>query len=272
MEKTKKPLRKLSKHKPKKKKFYADQNLFGHYLAGLIDGDGHFSTIGGCVISFSSKDVSLARQLRTEVGFGTVRKVKNKQAVNLVISTRVGVVRVADLVRDKLKHPNKIMQFNERLTSRYLLNPTAEDSTLNWDTPWFSGFFDADGSFSIRLVPRSNRKITEVRLLARVDQKRSILLQQIKKRFSGYLGYRKSQDTYSYSSVSFSNFSKVLRYFDRFSLQSPTKYLSYEYARKAFLTVQTKEHLTEKGLKKVESYHKRLSEIKNKSMIESHHP
>ncbi len=271
VKKTKKPLKKLSKYKPKKKKFYADKNLLGHYLAGLIDGNGHFSTIGHCVICFSSKDVSLARQLHTEIGFGAVKKVKDKKVLNLIISNSAGVVFVADLVRDKLKHPNKIEQFNERLTSRYLLSPTLKDSTIDWDTPWFSGFFDADGSFAIRLIHRSNGGKAEVRLLAKVDQKQSILLQQIQKRFSGYLGYREPQDTYYYSSTSFPNFSKILWYFDRFSLQSSTKYLAYEYMRKTFLIVQTKDHLTEEGFKKIEGYHKRLSEIKSKSMIESHH-
>jgi hypothetical protein len=271
IKKTRKPLRKLSKHKPKKKKFYADKTLLGHYLAGLIDGGGHFSTVGHCVICFSNKDVSFARELRTEIGFGTVRKIKDKKAFNLIISNSAGVVFVADLVRDKLKHPGRIKQFNERLTSWYPLNPTSEDTTINWDTPWFSGFFDADGNLGIRLVRCPNRKTVKIRLLAKIDQNQSILLQQIKKRFSGYLGYREAQDTYYYSSISFSNFSEVLQYFDRFSLQSPTKYLSYEYMRKAFLIVQVKEHLTETGFKKIEMYHKRLLEIKDKSMIESQH-
>lgn len=271
MKKIKRPLRKLNKHKPKKKKFYADKNLFGHYLAGLIDSSGHFSILGHCVLSFLSKDVSLARQLRTEIGFGTIKKIKDKELFNLIVSNPAGVVFVANLVRDKLKDPNKIKQFNERLRSQYLINPTLENSTINWNTPWFSGFFDGGGSLMIRLVHRSNREETEIRLLAQIDQKHSILLQQFKKRFSGYLGYRKAQDAYYYSSTSFPNFSEVLQYFDRFSLQSPTKYLSYEYTRKALLIVQTKKHLTQKGFEKIAAYHKQLSEIKNKSMIESHH-
>jgi hypothetical protein len=261
--KSKRYLKLLSIHKPKKKVFYHNENLFGHYLAGLIDGDGHFSTIGQCIICFSSKDVSLARQLRTHIGYGTVKKVKDKKAYNLVISNTTGIVRVANLIRDKLKHPNKIKQFNERLTRIYQIEATLENSKINWETPWFSGFFDADGSMRIFLVKCSRNRIGfEVRLLAQIDQKSPVLLDQINAKFSGFLGYRKSQDTYYYSSTSFGNFFKILKFFDEFSLQSFTKYLCYVYMRKAYIVIQKREHLTESGFAKIQKYHKQISMIK----------
>jgi len=255
----KKSLKKLSEHKPKKKNFYSDKNLFGHYLAGLIDGDGYFSTMGHCVISFSSKDESFARQLRTQIGYGTIIKIAAKKPFNLVISHPDGIKRVTSLVLNKLKHPIKIKQFNERVTKLYSIDLTSESSIIDWDTPWFSGFFDAEGNF----VSELNKVKTEIRLLVQIDQKENVLLEQLKKKFSGYLGYKKTQDTYYYSSTSFSNVSIILQYFDKFSLQSPTKYLSYNCIRKAFLIVQEKKHLTEKGFEKIEAYQKRLFEIKN---------
>lgn len=253
----------LSIHKPKKTKFYINDKFFGPYLAGLIDGDGHFSTTGQCVIAFSSKNARLAYQLRTQIGFGTVKKIKNKNAYKLTISHPDGIVRVANLVRDKLKHPNKIKQFNERLVPKYSIPLTSESSIIDWNTSWLSGFFDADGSFRIYLVDRPKMVLGfEVRLLARIDQKESILLDQIYKKFKGYMGYRKTQDTYIYSSTSFGSFGEFLQFFDKFSLQSPTKYLAYEWMRKAYLIVQKKEHLTENGFEKIQGYHKRLSELR----------
>ena len=42
---------------------------FGYYLAGLIDGDGHFSKARQLVIVFSSPDAFLAYYLKEKLGF-----------------------------------------------------------------------------------------------------------------------------------------------------------------------------------------------------------
>ena len=49
----------ISKHVPKHIKPLNNEQL-GHYLAGLIDGDGHFSSKQQLVIVFHSLDASLA--------------------------------------------------------------------------------------------------------------------------------------------------------------------------------------------------------------------
>ena len=59
---------------------------FGHYLAGLIDGDGHFSKALQLVIVFNELDASLAYFIKAKIGYGNVYKVKNKKAIILVIS------------------------------------------------------------------------------------------------------------------------------------------------------------------------------------------
>ena len=53
----------ISKHVPKHLKPLNDEQL-GHYLAGIIDGDGHFSKIPQIVIVFSSPDAFLACYLK----------------------------------------------------------------------------------------------------------------------------------------------------------------------------------------------------------------
>src|SRR5205814_6692568 len=66
----------------------ANDNQFGHYLAGLIDGDGHFSKQQQLVIVFNSLDVSLAYYIKKQIGFGNMRKVKNKKAFLLIIGSK----------------------------------------------------------------------------------------------------------------------------------------------------------------------------------------
>ena len=69
----------ISVHVPTHLKPDADDQ-FGHYLAGLIDGDGHFSNKQHLVLVFNSLDVSLAYYIKKRLGFGNVKKVKNKNA------------------------------------------------------------------------------------------------------------------------------------------------------------------------------------------------
>lgn len=70
----------VSVHVPKHLKPLNDEQ-FGHYLAGLIDGDGHFSSKQQLVIVFHTLDVSLAYYIKEKVGFGNVKKLKIKMLI-----------------------------------------------------------------------------------------------------------------------------------------------------------------------------------------------
>lgn len=252
--------KKLSIHRPSKKEFHSEK--FGHYLAGLIDGNGHISTIGQIVISFNEKDYKSAQRLRSTLGYGKVRKVKDKNACNLIVSKKEGIIKIALLIKDKLKHPSKIAQYNSRLVEQFEIEETVVSSLIDWNTPWFSGFFDADGYLRIDIIYQKSRANPEVRLLAQIDQKSDILLKQIQKKFNGgYLGYRKLRNICYYSSVSFSRFLEILKFFDRFSLQHDRLYLRYVLLRKAYLLVQAKKHLQVSGLKKIQKYCNKLEKI-----------
>ena len=59
---------------------------FGHYLAGLIESDGHFSNQKQLIIVFNSIDISLAYFIKSILGYGSVKQVKDKDAVLFVLS------------------------------------------------------------------------------------------------------------------------------------------------------------------------------------------
>lgn len=65
--------------------------------------------------------------------------------------------------------------------------------------------------------------------------------------FGGSIGYRKSQDTFYYSSVSFGSAKKVINYFDHFNLLS-SKHINFLKWRKVYRLIQKKKHLTENGI------------------------
>ena len=87
----------ISIHQPKHQKPINDEQ-FGHYLAGLIDGDGHFNKAKQLVIVFSKPDAFLAYYIKDIIGYGNVKKVKNKSAYILVISKKEGLIRVLNKI------------------------------------------------------------------------------------------------------------------------------------------------------------------------------
>jgi hypothetical protein len=96
----------ISDHVPKHLKPLNDEQ-FGHYLAGLIDGDGHFSSKQQLVIVFHSLDVSLAYYIKSKIGYGNVKKVKDKNAYLYVLVAKKGIEKVLTLINGKIRTDNK---------------------------------------------------------------------------------------------------------------------------------------------------------------------
>lgn len=230
----------------------SNDEQFGHYLAGLIEGDGHFSSKQQLVIVFSSLDVSLAYFIKEKLGYGSVKKVKDKNAYVLVVAAEKGIEKVINLINGKIRTENKFNQITKNILSHVNYARLNINLTLNKNDDlknhWLAGFSDADASFQIKVLDR-NEKI-EIRLNYQVDQKNSNVLLLIKNLFGGNIGYRKTQDTYYYGSTSLGSAKKVINYFDYFHLLS-SKHINYLKWRKAYIIIQNKDHLNENGLKKI---------------------
>ncbi len=243
----------VSKHVPKHLKPVNNEQL-GHYLAGLIDGDGHFSKAQQLVIVFSSPDAFLAYYLKERLGNCNVRKVKDKNAYILIVSKREGMLNVLNLINGKLRSENRFNQVINNILNndRYKdvsINFTL-NSTDNFNNHWLAGFSDADASFQIKIVNHVTRNRPEVRLNYQIDQKSDVLLVKIRSFLGGNIGYRKTQDTYYFGSTSFGSAMNVIEYFNKFNLQS-RKHVSYLRWRKVYTLIQDREHLTENGLAKI---------------------
>ena len=252
----------LSKHlKP------ANDNDFGHYLAGLIDGDGHFSSKQQLVIVFNTLDIQLAYYIKSQLGHGIVRKVKGKNAVVLIVASQKGIQLVINLINGKFRTTSKF----DQITNSILAYPIYADynkiislslnTSDNLENHWLAGFSDADASFQIKLINRSCSSIgTEIRLNYQIDRKKNYLLKLVKSFLGGNIGYRESQDTYYYGSTSFGSAKKVINYFDRYHLLS-TKHINFIKWRKAYVLIQNKEHLNELGLAKIRKIKESLNRL-----------
>jgi hypothetical protein len=102
-------------------------NQFGYYLAGLIDGDGHFSSKQQLIIVFSSSDIFLAYYIKERLGYGQIRKVKNKNAYLLIISNKEGLIKVINLINFKLRTLTKYNQVINNILNYSLYNKFKEN-------------------------------------------------------------------------------------------------------------------------------------------------
>ena len=219
----------ISKHVPKHLKPLNNEQL-GHYLAGLIDGDGHFSKAQQLVIVFSSPDAFLAYYLKEKLGNCNVKKVKDKNAYLLIVSKKEGILNVLNLINGKLRSENRFNQVINNILNHDRYKGINMNFTMNltddFNNHWLAGFSDADASFQVKVINRNTRNKPEIRLNYQIDQKNNILLTKIKNYLGGNIGYRKSQDTYYYGSTSFGSAKNVIEYFNQFNLQS-RKHVSY---------------------------------------------
>jgi hypothetical protein len=106
----------------KNKKMYTinhKNNQLNYYLAGLIESDGSIivpklnsnnkPTIS---IVFNIKDLPLAIKIKNVLGYGSIQKISDKNAVNLVIRNKKGIINLITLINGKLRTP-KIFKFHD---------------------------------------------------------------------------------------------------------------------------------------------------------------
>lgn len=153
------------------------ERLFGSYLAGLWEGDGHISLVKKnnntiqpvFSITFNSKDLPLVTKLMNILG-GTIQKgAENQNWVRLNIRQRQQLVKIVTLLNGKIRTP-KIYEFNNLIGFlNSVLNLTipiySPDQSFLSTNAWLSGFIDADGSFKVRVTEKKinplNNKIIQ---------------------------------------------------------------------------------------------------------------
>jgi LAGLIDADG endonuclease len=249
----------ISIHRPTTLRHYSIESL-SFFLAGIIDGDGHFSKIPQLVICFHEKDIDVAYFLKKQIQYGSVSKIKNKKAVTFVISHSLGLQKVCSFIHNKLKHKEKIIQYNTRLQCLKNFQLTEKNLFSLIKNSWFAGFFLSDGCFQIKILYREKRKLPEIRLVIQIDQKEKYLLQEIQDEFGGSIGFRVSQNTYYYSSVNFTSAKKIIQYLDKFHLMG-YKQTQYVLWRKVYTKIQQNFHLTVHGVKWITNVKKRMSNL-----------
>lgn len=228
----------ISEHVPTHLRPIRDSD-FGHYLAGLIDGNGSIGKYQ-VKIPFHKVDVQLAYYIKKRIGYGTVKKLETNNAYVYSISNREGLKKILNLINGKLRTPFKfdcglqnilnVYPDPLLLTLRTQLKNTFSINTSNdLNNHWLAGFVDADGSFQVKTLKRekpSGGNCLEIRLEMQIDKKTPLLLDLFKSHLGGNVFYDKLNSLYTYSSSSYKSANRIIKYFDKYHLLS-SKHVIY---------------------------------------------
>ncbi len=251
---------------------------FNSYLAGLFEGDGHIwlpkenmkkKHNPRFCITFGLKNEALAKKLLEIIEYGHIRYKPKNNACVLIISPVKGLKKIINYINGELRTP-KIIQLhylidwiNKNHTSNIKKLPIKEGN-LNRDS-WFSGFIDADGSFSIQHTKLENKnKKRKISCRLRIEQRMidpisknsyKECLIEIAKFLNCNLKTRKQISTkneyFTLTASSLKSLIIITSYFKLFPLYS-SKYLDYKDWEKAVELILNNNHYSEEGIIKVD--------------------
>lgn len=173
-----------------------NKNMLGHYLAGLIEGDGSIIVPATnrdqkgkllypkVKITFVDKDAPLAIKLQQVFGAGTLEYPKNTKYVNLLFQDVTSLEKIAVLINGKMRTPKiealhrMIDWLNARSTTSKLqsnkpelLTKFGKNTCPLSDNPWLTGFIEADGNFYGSFNINSQGIAGVIRHYMRISQK-----------------------------------------------------------------------------------------------------
>jgi len=150
------------------------------WLAGLIDGDGCFSLskkgYASLEITMDIRD-ECALQVVKNVYGGSIKLRSGANALRYRLHNKEGLLNLINDVNGHIRNPHRLIQLNY-ICEKYEITLKYPEK-LTWDNGWFSGFFDADGTITI--------KSTDGQLSISAGQKTSELLTPLVELFGGYV-------------------------------------------------------------------------------------
>lgn len=132
------------------KEIYKDNisiDPFNEWLAGVIDGDGHFhlakSGTARLNIVMDIRDKNLLYKIKHKFG-GSIYTVSNANAVKYQLSHKKGLIKLINAINGNIRNPKRMLQVN-KLCLKYdikLIFP----KPLTFNNGWYAGIIDSDGS------------------------------------------------------------------------------------------------------------------------------
>lgn len=163
--------------------------LLGHYLAGLIEGDGSIivpKTIRNqkgkllypvVKITFVEKDAPLANKIKEVLNGGTLVYSKDSKYLDLLFQDLNSIQKIAVLLNGKMRTPKiealhrLIDWLNARSGENLKMSKLGLDHSSLGNNPWLTGFIEADGNFFCGFGLNSEGIAEVVKSYMRISQK-----------------------------------------------------------------------------------------------------
>ena len=232
--KIKKPeVEKVSDHIKNHKSLLTNDEEFGYYLAGLIEGNGKLNKIS-IEINYNKKDIQAAYWLKKRIGAGRVKSYKNNYIY--LLENIKAFDFILQLINGKFITNDKIKEWKEIRKEEYIAKPF-----LFKNTYYLTGYFEGKGNLNIK------KEATTVELGCTIENTSFEILEKLKKEF----GVDINIENIIYTSTTFSLAKSFIDYFDKYTIIS-MKYIEYLKWRDCYRIIQRNEHFTEKGLEKID--------------------
>jgi len=247
-------------------KYYSSSPLFSQvtfpsiseadtqWLAGIFQGDGSFFVTKKALsvrfdLTLASHEVQLLHKVKKMLKNGSIIKVKNKNAVRLMLHNRKAISTLIFFIHHQLKivkferYENFWNTFNQH-SPEFLHESCKKSPKVNIQdcdkTYWTTGYFEADGHFAV--------SITYGQLSITISSKTKQVLDQIKQAFNGNICFDKNCKGYVYTASSKKDLQLWIDYFEKYPLKGPKNIQLVQFKR-LMLFKERKYHL-ETGRKK----------------------
>jgi hypothetical protein len=200
---------------------YSFDRSFCEWLAGLIDGDGSLlvSKQGytSLEITMGLEDLPCLKYIQNKLS-GSIKMRSGAKAWRYRLHNKQGMIKLIHCINGSIRHSSRLKQLH--LVCQQLDIPVILPSNLTENSSWFAGFFDADGTITIKNLSTSNNK-KSVQLTIRVTNKLLQDVQWYKDIFGGNIYFDSSKNGYySWTVQSRNDILILLDYFKYHTLRS----------------------------------------------------
>lgn len=195
---------------------------FCEWLAGLIDGDGSLLVskqgYSSLEITMGLDDLPCLKYIQNKLG-GSIKMRSGAKAWRYRLHNKQGMIKLIHCINGYIRHSSRLKQLHH--VCQLLDIPVISPSKLNDNSSWFAGFFDADGTITLKNSYNSNTNKYSIQLSIRATNKLLQDVQWFKDIFDGYIYFDSSQNGYYCWSVQSRNdIEKMLNYFKKHTLRS----------------------------------------------------
>lgn len=108
------------------------------------------------------EDIRILRYIQNQFG-GSVKLRAGVKAYRYRLHHKEGMIRLIKAINGNIRHSSRILQLHRLCQALDI--PLKYPSILNKKSKWFAGFFDADGTISIKnKVPQLSIRVTNKKL------------------------------------------------------------------------------------------------------------